>query len=455
MQYRDGDTIVAAATPPGRGALAVVRVSGPGAISIAGRIFRGKRDPLSAPPRTALRGSVVDGSGAEIDDVLLVCFPGPRSYTAEDSVEISCHGGPYLVRRIVERIVAEGARPAGPGEFTRRAFRNGRIDLAQAESVADLIRARTEGAARSALGQLRGGLSRETDALRGGLVDLLSLVEADLDFSAEEEVPRYDREEALRRVRSTAAEIERLVRQGEKGRLLRDGVRVAIVGRPNSGKSTLFNAIVGEERAIVSPEPGTTRDLLEGETEIGGLLFQLSDTAGMREGAAGPVEEEGIRRAKRRVGEADLVLVVVDGSEPVNDEDRAVLESTAERKRIVVLAKGDLPKRSGPLPAQAGDPAAVSALTGEGIAALREALLAATGTGGADEFGDVVVTAVRHVEAFRVAAEALRRAEKVVGEGELLAEDLREAAARLGEITGAGTRDEILDRIFSRFCIGK
>lgn len=454
MQYQEGDTIVAPATPPGTGALAVVRISGPLAIPIAETIFSGRGLPLSANPRVALYGGVIDEEGRPIDEALLTCFPAPHSYTGEDSVEITCHGGPYLVRTIVERITGAGARLAGPGEFTRRAFLNGRIDLAQAESVADLIRARTEGAARSALKQLHGGLSNRLNELRAALLDLLAEVEADLDFAAEENVPSYDRERVLREVNGLREEFARLEMDGEKGRLLRDGVRIVLVGRPNSGKSTLFNALLGEERAIVSPEPGTTRDLLEGETEIGGILFHMSDTAGLREGTEG-VEEEGVRRAKKRLEEADLQVVVIDRSEPLTTEDVEILDMSAGGKRVVVLTKSDLPAASPAGPPGCEEALVVSGLKGVGLEGLRKMLLKRVEGPDVDSLGDVVITSVRHLGAIRAAIVALDRAKRSIESGELLADDLREAIEQIGTITGEGTREDVLDRIFSKFCIGK
>lgn len=485
MLYRDGDTIVAPATPPGTGALAVVRLSGPESARIGDEIFRGGVLVTETEPRTVLHGEIVDAEGNGIDEVLLVRFAAPRSYTGEDAVEISCHGGPYLVRRIVDRAVEAGARPAAPGEFTRRAFVSGRIDLAQAESVADLIRARTEGAARSALRQLSGDLSERFRFLREALLDVLAAVEGELDFAAEEEVPGYDRASAGRTVESVGGELARLEAEGEKGRLVREGVRVAILGRPNSGKSTLFNVLLGEERAIVSAEPGTTRDLLEGETEIGGLLFHLTDTAGLRE-AEGVVEEEGVRRARKRGEEAELLLVVIDRSAEITGDDREVLASTEGRRRIVVLAKSDLPPApiagrespirstitNGRVPgadggggAGAGDDRGagcraprlvpLSAVTGEGMDDLRNAMSEAMDAKEVEALGDGVVTSVRHLEGIRAAKEALDRAKGVIDEGELLAEELREAVRCIGGITGEGAREEVLDRIFSRFCLGK
>jgi len=455
VPYQDGDTIVAPATPPGVGALAVVRVSGPAAARIAKEIFRGRTAPDRARPRTALHGRIIDEEGRPIDEALLLFFPGPRSYTGEDLVEISCHGGPWPVRAVTERAIRAGARAAAPGEFTRRAFVNGRIDLAQAESVADLVRARTEGAARTALRQLGGELSGRIRELRGRIVDLLARVEADLDFADEERLPAYDREEARRVVGEARREAERLAAGGGRGRALVEGIGAALVGRPNSGKSTLFNALLGEERAIVSPEPGTTRDLLEGEAAIGGILFRFSDTAGMRE-APGAVEEEGVRRARRRSGESDVRLVVLDRSEPFTDEDRRVLAETAGGRRVVALTKSDLADRAGAPPLGGGERVVeVSGLTGDGMEELRAALLAAVEGEETAKIGDAVISGVRHLEAVRDAARALSRAEDTIPSGELLAEDLREASERLGSVLGEGTREEILDQIFQRFCIGK
>lgn len=454
MQYGEGDTIVAPATPPGVGALSVIRISGPLSLSIADRVFSGRRVPSETPARTMLHGEVIDAAGEPVDEVLLVSFRAPHSFTGEDSVEISCHGAPYLVQRVVARVLDEGARLAGPGEFTRRAFLSGRIDLAQAESVADLVGARTAAAARSALRQLHGDLSQKLSGLRREIVDVLADVEADLDFSAEEGVPPFAREKADRVIRHVLGEINRLVESGRVGRVVREGVRLVLAGRPNSGKSTLFNAMLGEERAIVSPDPGTTRDVLEGELEMGGILFHLSDTAGIRQGVVGSVEGEGIRRATSRREGADLLLLVIDGSERLTGEDRALLDEDEGRGRIVVLSKSDLPRRAEKLPhGREKNALAVSARDGSGMDELREALLRAVVAGG--EVGEPEVTSARHVEHLRISASALQSALLVLGRGELLAEDLRAAAAALGDITGGGAREELLDEIFRRFCLGK
>jgi len=452
--YREGDTIVAPATPPGVGALAVVRISGPRALECAGQAFDGRTSPADAAPRTVLLGEIVGADGAAIDEVLLTIFHAPSSFTGENSVEISCHGAPCLVRRIVSRVLETGARLAGPGEFTRRAFLNGRIDLAQAESVADLVGAKTAGAARSALRQLHGELSGTLGALRGRLVGALADVEADLDFSAEEGVPPFAGEGAGRAVREARSEIDSLVERGTVGRIVRDGVRLVLAGRRNSGKSTLFNALLGEARAIVSPEPGTTRDVLEGDLEIGGILFRLSDTAGVHRGEVGRVEEEGMRRAASRREDADLILLVIDGSERLSGEDRRLLEESEGRNRVIAVSKLDLRRKAEKVPClETEDLYELCALDGRGIDDLRGALLRAAL--GGREIGDPEVTSVRHLELLRSAGESLDSALQVLDRGELLAEDLRAAAAALGEITGEGAREELLDQIFERFCLGK
>ncbi len=445
---------MAPATPPGVGALSVVRISGPLSLAIADRIFSGRAAPSTTPPRTMLHGEIIEADGGSVDEVMLASFRAPHSFTGEDSVEISCHGAPFLVKRIVARVLDEGGRLAGPGEFTRRAFLNGRIDLAQAESVADLVGARTAAAARSALRQLHGDLSERLGDLRGQVVDLLADVEADLDFSAEEGVPPFAREKADRVIRHVQGEITRLVQGGKIGRVVREGVRLVLAGRTNSGKSTLFNAMLGEDRAIVSPDPGTTRDVLEGEFETGGILFHVSDTAGIRSGDVGHVEGEGIRRATDRREGADLLLLVVDGSEELTGEDRELLRESAGRKRIVVISKGDLPRRAEVLPSEhCENELLLCALNGSGMDELRDALLRLAVEGG--EVGEPEVTSARHIERLQSCLSSLQSALGVMESGELLAEDLRAAAAAIGDITGGGAREELLDKIFRKFCLGK
>lgn len=455
--YREGDTIVAPATAPGVGALAVIRISGPDATAIAARLFRGVRALDAERPRRVLHGHVVDRDGEPVDEVLLTLFRGPQSFTGEDSAEISCHGAPYLVRRILERAQEEGARLALPGEFTRRAFANGRIDLAQAESVSDLIHAQSSGAARAALRQLEGQLSDRLGKLRAPLLRTLVNVEADLDFAAEEEVPTYDREVVAREIASIRSAIDRLIEEGARGRIVRDGVRVVLAGRPNSGKSTLFNALLEEDRAIVSEEAGTTRDVLHGDFVVKGVVFHLYDTAGIREGDVGHVEREGMRRAQTT--KADLRVLVVDGSVPAGAEEISFVRDAARDDACAILArnKSDVGDAWGAVPEEAGALPAVtiSAKTGNGLSDLRRVLFEAATGGGSDLVGEPLVTNTRHIELLQVATRALGDADDRLGEGELLAEDLRAALEALNEITGDGTREEILDTIFASFCIGK
>lgn len=452
--YREGDTIVAPATAPGVGALAVIRISGPEAASVAGRVFRGAKDLGAERPRRVLHGHVVARNGDPIDEVLLTLFRAPQSFTGEDSAEISCHGAPYLVRRILARIQEEGARLALPGEFTRRAFANGRIDLAQAESVADLIHAQSAGAARAALRQLQGRLSARLQTLRAPLLRTLANVEADLDFAAEEEVPSYDRGAVAKQIETLREALDRLVEEGARGRIVRDGVRVVLAGRPNSGKSTLFNALLEEDRAIVSEEAGTTRDVLHGDFVEGGVVFHLYDTAGIREGEVGHVEREGMRRARSTT--ADLRVLVVDGSLPARDDDRAFVRGAAKESAPAILArnKSDLGDAWGET-GRALSAVSISAKTGDGLPALRRLLFEAATGGGDDLVGEPLVTNTRHIDLLREASRSLGDGLERLGEGELLAEDLRAALGALNEITGDGTREEVLDIIFSSFCIGK
>jgi tRNA modification GTPase len=422
---------VARATAPGPSALAVVRLSGPEVRRIASEISPAV--DFGEPWRARL--VALDG----LDErAVAIAFAAPRSYTGEDMLELTVHGSPFVVRSLIERCLAAGARPAGPGEFTRRAVANGKLDLVQAEAVRDLVRAETAWQARNAREQLDGLLSRRLAGLRDGLVELLAHFEASLDFAEhgvaldpDTEAARLDRcREALAALLATAAAGERI----------RDGVRVVIVGPPNSGKSTLFNTLLGRERAIVGPHPGTTRDVLEAELEIAGLRVTLADTAGLRE-AADPVEEEGVRRARAAAASAMVVLELWPadgGSPPGAPPDDAVT--------IRVMSKADLPHPDAP------SLLAVSCATGEGIDRLRE-LLAATVAGGVPDLGGEVAISERHRRGLERAAAELTACD--LATPELAAESLRWAAGELEALIGGIATEELLDEVFASFCIGK
>lgn len=456
VSLRADDTIAAVATPAGRGAIGVVRLSGPEALTIAARLFRG-RDPRDMPGFTAAYGFVEEG-GERLDEALCLVMRGPRSYTRQDVVEFQCHGGPVLLRRVLAAMIREGARPAQPGEFTRRAFLAGRIDLAQAEAVADLIAGETAAAARAALDQLSGVLSRDLSALQRRLAEMLARLEAGIDFSDEEDVVAVEPGELSACLAETGAEMSRLIHSAGRGRLLREGARVVIAGLPNVGKSTLMNALIGQERVIVTPLPGTTRDVVEDLIEISGVPVRLFDTAGLREGGDN-VEAIGVSRARAALAGADLVLLVLDGAAPISEEDRAIAREL-ERRALIVVNKSDLPpaveREAIQALAAGGKALRISALTGQGIPELlKEIGQALLGDAGA---AIPAMTNLRHLQALARALSALRGAQNALTKNlsaEFMASDLRLSLTALGEITGATADEDLLDLIFSRFCIGK
>jgi tRNA modification GTPase len=457
-KVQDHDTIAAIATAPGRGAIGVIRVSGPDALEVAGRLFRGDRDPADMPGFSVSRGWI-EHNGERLDEVLCLVMRAPRSYTREDVVEFHCHGGAVPLRRVLAAVIGEGARPAAPGEFTRRAFLSGRIDLAQAEAVADIIAGRTEAAARAASVQLAGGLSKSIREIRRGLVELLARLEAGIDFSDEEDVVAVEPEEFVERLESAKAGLAELIDQAGRGARLRDGARVVIAGRPNVGKSTLMNRLLRSERVIVTDTPGATRDVVEDLVEFAGIPVRLFDTAGIRE-RADEVEKMGVEKARAALENADLALLLVDGSEPLTDDDRE-LADTLSPPAILVVNKCDLETVVIEGEVKALDPGAplkrVSALTGEGVEDL-EAAAAEALIGGAASVEPPAVTNVRHADLLRRAEDAIKRAISARQEGlsdEFAASDLRIGIDALGEITGETATDEVLDIIFSRFCIGK
>jgi tRNA modification GTPase len=450
------DTIVAIATPPGRGGIGVVRLSGPDAHAAARRLTA-RRRPFSARHATLALARVPAashaGSGGEaIDQVIVTYFPAPASYTGEDVVEMSAHGGPLVLRRIVEAAIETGARPANPGEFTLRAYLNGKIDLPQAEAVADLIDAVTPLQAQAAFDQLQGTLTREIGAADEGLFDLVARLEASIDFP--EEGYHFIAPPALASaIDEVAARLAALLADGRRGRLVREGLQVAIVGRPNVGKSSLFNALVGAPRAIVTDVPGTTRDLVTEVVDILGVRVTLVDTAGVRDGLD-MVEREGVERTHGAMRVADLVLVVLDASRPLEDGDARIVSRTEDRPRLVVANKADAGCEW-----RRADALEVSAKTGVGLDTLRNRIVA--GLGGDLAVDRPAITNVRHLALVERAHESLLRARTTaLAEGrsrseEFVLADLQEARAALEEITGARTPDDVLAHVFARFCVGK
>jgi len=453
------DTIAAISTPLGEGGIGVVRVSGSLSEAIARTIFRpkGKIPPEGFKSHYLYYGHIIDPvDNTTIDDVLLTIMRGPRSYTGEDVVEVHCHGGQLILQKVLEVILRQGARLAEPGEFTKRAFLKGRIDLSQAEAVIDSIRAKTELGLKAARLQLEGGLSRRVDVIKDGLMDVLTHIEVELDFPEEVEGLGVDGIE--RRIKEAEDGIYGLLNTYKEGRALREGIKVIILGRPNVGKSTLLNLLLKEERAIVTPIPGTTRDIIEEVVNIRGLPVRLMDTAGLRE-TEDEVEAIGVRFTWRRLEEAQMVLYVVDVT-TWSGEDIELLKGIGDKGIIVVVNKIDLVGESQIVKVREAfggwKVVEVSALYEKGIAGLEEAIY--EGAIGRPSGEEVLVTNIRHKMALEAAGVALGRARDTLQKGlsrEFLAVDLWEAVKRLGEITGEVVTEDILDRIFSQFCIGK
>ena len=455
------DTIAAIATALGPAGIGVVRISGPDALSVALKIVRVQPEgPLK--DRVATVADLRDPrDGSLFDEALVTYMAAPNSYTTEDVVEISCHGGVAAVRATLDAVIAAGARLAGPGEFTLRAFLNGRIDLAQAEAVADMVAAPTDLSLKAAREQLGGRLSCEVTAVRDRCLDLLARFEAEIDFT-EDDVPAVDRREAAADIASMISHVGRALAHSGRGRLLRTGVRLAIVGSPNVGKSSLLNALLRSDRAIVTDIPGTTRDTLEEQMDIRGVAFVVVDTAGIR-GAADSIESEGIARTRRALGEADIALLVLDSARDLDESDRAVGRMVSEYGLpvLTVLNKTDLPQ------ALSTDRATelieaptvrTCALTDEGVDPLRIALLELIDAGDIRSDELPMVTNQRHEEALRTAQDHLEGSAKAVGDelpADFIAIGLHGAVRVLGEITGEDASEDLLDSIFIRFCIGK
>ena len=456
--------MVAIATPPGAGAIAVVRVSGPDALQIGAKVFRGSVNVADAGGYTVHYGHVVNQKEEQLDEVLATVFRAPHSFTGEDMVEISCHGGTLITRTVLEAVIAAGARPAGPGEFTRRAFLNSRIDLSQAEAVADLIAAQSRRGQSVSLGHLEGRLGNTVRGLRKEVLDLCSLLELNLDFT-EEGLDVISAATLRDQITSLRSRISSLASSYAQGRIYRDGVSVVLAGEPNAGKSSLFNALLKQDRAIVTPVPGTTRDALEESIVINGILFRLTDTAGLRE-TVDHVERLGVERTRAAVTGADVVLHVMDAavSSSVQEHlDRMAVHSEGQQL-LPVLNKCDLlpswpqPEVRKELEQGAASVVLVSAKTGEGLEELRTALSNLILGGASLGMEDICITNERHKECLERALQNLDGGIASMEKGasqEYVALDIREAAAALAEITGEFSSEEVLNHIFARFCIGK
>ena len=448
------DTIAAIATPLGEGGLAVIRLSGANAVEVANVCFRPvglhSKKPTDALTHTLHYGQIVN-DGHKIDEVLVAVLHAPRTFTRENTVEITCHGGLLATQSVLKAVLASGARSAEPGEFTRRAFINGRIDLAQAEAVSALIHARTDLALAAANEQLAGRLSQRIHHLRDDLMQTLAHVEAHIDFPDEDIAPDT-LAQLLSRLEAAIATIDELLATADEGRVLRKGIRAAIIGRPNAGKSSILNQLLGTDRAIVTPTPGTTRDTIEETANIRGIPVVFIDTAGLRQ-STDPIEAEGIRRSHQSIAQAELILHVLDASEKISGDDQEQIEANQGKKQILIANKADLPSEF-----DHPDAIQTCCLNGAGIEDLKDAIRAAAWSG--DIRADMlpVMINARHQDALRRALDALASALDALRAGqtlELPAMDLRIAANATGEVVGKTSTEDLLDTIFSQFCIGK
>ena len=455
------DTIAAISTPPGPGAIGILRRSGPRAVVVAEKCFKplGPKGLREHAPRALVYGDLLDSGGQPIDRVLCTYSLGPSSYTGEDTAEFQCHGSPMVLALGLEALFAAGARQARAGEFTRRAFLNGRLDLAQAEAVGDLLSAQSREGARHAAGQLSGALSKKIGDIYSALVDVMAHFHAVLDYP-DEDIDPFRMEELDEALSHQEGELAALLATCGRGKLLREGVPCAIVGRPNAGKSSLLNAMLGWDRAIVTDVPGTTRDTVEERCELGGVPLRLIDTAGLRD-TSDPVEKLGVERSRKAMEEAGLIFAVVDMSADLTEEDREMLQAVEETGKpwIFVASKRDLVKNSRSIGLAGGDTPSVevSALTGEGLDKLGKLVAELFPKEDAVPYGQLLTNA-RQEEAAGRAREAVRRAREALTAGftpDALLTDVEEALSALGELTGQSVREDVTDRIFAKFCVGK
>jgi tRNA modification GTPase len=454
----DHDTICAVSTPAGTGGIGIIRISGSAALGIASTVFRPRRekDLMTVPSHSLRYGLVVDPASNEtVDEALVSVMRAPATYTREDVVEINCHGGMMPLWRTLGLLIAAGARQAEPGEFTKRAFLNGRIDLAQAEAVMDIITAKTDLSLRAANEQLLGGLSGEIAALRDRMLSLIAAVEAGIDFP-DEDIETRTGQPLAEEVGSVIAGVDALLSGYTYGRILRDGIATAIVGKPNVGKSSLLNALVKQNRAIVTEVPGTTRDVLEEYLNIAGVPLKILDTAGIRH-SHDIVEQEGVRRSIAAIGSADIVLLVLDGSQPLTAEDRRVMDEVQGKHVLAIINKSDLPRKLEQLRGPEVQ-VSVSCQTGEGLDGLKRAISSLVKQGTISSREHAWSVNQRHKTALEQTMESLQKALESITSGlspEFIALDLRGALDSLGLIIGATYTEDILERIFNDFCIGK
>lgn len=458
---KEFDTICGIATAQGEGGIAIIRVSGNKALEIVGRIFKGINnfDINNMKTYTMKYGNIIDSVSKEvIDEVIISYMKGPRSFTAEDVVEINCHGGVVSTNRVLEEVIKSGARIAEPGEFTKRAFLNGRIDLSQAEAVMDIITAKTDLAMKSAVMQSEGSLSREINKLRAYLLDVLALIEYDVDFTEDDEEPDATVPvKVSESLNKAIIDMEKLLKGANEGKIIREGLKMTIVGKPNVGKSSLMNALLQEKRAIVTDIPGTTRDVIEEYINLGGIPVKITDTAGIRE-TEDVVEKIGVERSREKLEEADLVVLMLDTSRPLDDEDREIIKSIKNKKTIVLLNKVDLERK---LQLEELDGLhnliEISAMTGLGIEDLKQKIKELFFNGEVDN-ESLIITNSRHKQALYRALENCKTAEERLKMNEfldLISIYVTSGLRALGEITGAELEEDLVNKIFSEFCVGK
>lgn len=454
------DTIAAISTPPGIGAISIVRLSGDEATQIANKIFKGK-DLTKVPTHTMNYGHIIDPENGEIvDEVMVTVMRAPRTYTCEDIVEINTHGGIVVTNRVLELLLTNGARAAEPGEFTKRAFLNGRIDLTQAESIEDLIDAKSDRARKVAIDQLGGSLRREVRQLRDDIMDVMGKVEVNIDY------PEYDEDQiTLDLMKKTSIEVKKriakLLATAQDGAVLRDGLATALVGRPNVGKSSLLNQLLHQDKAIVTDVAGTTRDVLEEYVNVNGIPLKLIDTAGIRD-TKDKVEKIGVERSRKAIVQADLVLLLIDASEPLTDEDRELIKATDDKDRIVILNKIDLPQKTTVADlSKLVDPdeiLPISVLNNDGVDALKKRISDMFVQGIENSQNNLMITSVRQTALFKQASHSLDNVIASVDAGmpiDLVQIDFTNCWNELGEITGDSSPDEMVNELFSRFCLGK
>ncbi|MCF6160411.1 MAG: tRNA uridine-5-carboxymethylaminomethyl(34) synthesis GTPase MnmE [Furfurilactobacillus sp.] len=455
------DTIAAISTPPGEGAISIVRLSGEEALTTAEKVFKG-RDLSKVASHTINYGHIIDpDTNEEVDEVMVSVMLAPKTFTREDVIEINCHGGIVATNRILQLLLSHGARLAEPGEFTKRAFLNGRIDLSQAEAVMDLIRAKTDKSMKVALNQLDGDLAHLIRNLRQDILDVLAQVEVNIDYPEYDDVETMTTRLLLEKAKDVKARIADLLSTAQQGKVLREGLATAIVGRPNVGKSSLLNHLLHEDKAIVTDVAGTTRDVIEEYVNVKGVPLKLVDTAGIRD-TTDKVEKIGVERSKQALAAADLVLLVINGSEPLTDEDRTLIKTTADSKRIVILNKTDLPQQVdlADLQKLVGDDAviATSVLTNAGMDQLEDKIANLFFGGIENSQTTVMVTNARHIGLLNQASQALDDVMSGIAAGmpvDLVQIDMTRAWDLLGEITGDSVQDELLTQLFSQFCLGK